>query len=840
MQKLRFVNGNGTEIDLTSGYFGITQWSGFSETELNVQSQQVPFQDGAVFLDALYNPRELSITLAINDENDLEKRYELKRELIAVMNAKLGEGYLYYKNDFIEKRIKVIPQLPIFENKNSNDAGTLKASLSWTAPEVYWEDVEETSVSLYGGYRKEINYAGDYLSGVKCDIITSSVKNPVLKNLTENKKIELSENVVNNFQINTNFGKKNINNQSIKYNPSTQPGFYELAFGEGKLVGIGNQCVLISYDAEKWEEHKVSISFSSICFNKAHKLFYSVDSNRGIYKSSDGINWTLDHNGVFSKVYSNGETTVAIGQNKIAYCSTPGSWTDVNLSYNLNSITYDSENEIWVGVGAQGTILTSSNLTTWTLRTSGTNENLTDVVYSPKIKRTVVVSDGQESGNTTILYSDDCITWNNSNIPASPWYSLKSIYWSERKNEYLSFTVWDKKMLSSSDGIAWNISDSPIGDQFSGPADYIFCKSIGVEVLVGLQAEAISYDNENWIILYKPNIISSYSNFSFSKKHNMIVAKGKSGGLIMSSDGGKTWVKINDELTNPCWSEQDDCFYAQSFREVNNVYVIDIYKSTSISSSGIDFEFLFTVSNNFEDSPSCLQMLYDEFYDVLIFNVEDDEGSYIYFGKNSSMNRQFVSPHELFSITTNNQGKIIFGFNDGKVVTTSNLEDFTVSTIEDAGDVFYGTYSDELKTFVLSAQNGIYICSGDFIFKQVTLPDNIYIDGIIWVSEYNCFVCVNSDGQIIISTDLNYWEVKKEVVNSFSYIIFNSNNNSFILNGNILAYIDFEISDSLISKITEDSNMSLSLIPGKNVILLNCEDGSLNAILTYRQKYLGV
>ena len=117
MQKLRFVNGNGVELDLTSGHYGITNWSGFSNADLTIQGQQVPFQDGEVFLDALYNPRELSVTLAINDNNNLALRYELKRELISVMNAKLGEGYIYYKNDFIEKRIKVIPQLPIFENK---------------------------------------------------------------------------------------------------------------------------------------------------------------------------------------------------------------------------------------------------------------------------------------------------------------------------------------------------------------------------------------------------------------------------------------------------------------------------------------------------------------------------------------------------------------------------------------------------------------------------------------------------------------------------------------------------------------------------------------------------
>ena len=91
MQKLVFRNGKGTEIDLTSGCYGITEWSGFSADGLNIQSQQVPFQDGAVFLDALMEQRDLSVTLAINDENNLETRYQKRRELIALMNPKLGK-----------------------------------------------------------------------------------------------------------------------------------------------------------------------------------------------------------------------------------------------------------------------------------------------------------------------------------------------------------------------------------------------------------------------------------------------------------------------------------------------------------------------------------------------------------------------------------------------------------------------------------------------------------------------------------------------------------------------------------------------------------------------------
>lgn len=57
-------------------------------------------------MDNLLNDRELSITVAFNDEKDLHKRYELRRELISKLNPKLGEGYLIYENDFLTKRIK--------------------------------------------------------------------------------------------------------------------------------------------------------------------------------------------------------------------------------------------------------------------------------------------------------------------------------------------------------------------------------------------------------------------------------------------------------------------------------------------------------------------------------------------------------------------------------------------------------------------------------------------------------------------------------------------------------------------------------------------------------------
>ena len=148
MQKLVWQNSNGDVIDLTSGNYNITNWEGFSNADLNIQSQQVPFQDGGVFLDALIEQRELSVTLAMQDNGNLEERYRMRRELIHALNPKLGEGYLIYTNDFISKRIKCVAQIPLFPTHNSNDSGTPKASLAWTACEPYWEDLEETEAII--------------------------------------------------------------------------------------------------------------------------------------------------------------------------------------------------------------------------------------------------------------------------------------------------------------------------------------------------------------------------------------------------------------------------------------------------------------------------------------------------------------------------------------------------------------------------------------------------------------------------------------------------------------------------------------------------------------------
>lgn len=216
MQQLRFVNSIGEEINFTDGVnFGITEWNGLSECELNIQSQQVPFKDGSVYLDSLLSDRELSFTVALNDKKDLNKRYELKREVISKLNPKLNQGYLYYKNDFLEKRIQVIPQLPIFPTKNYDEGGTLKFSISFIANNPYWEDIDESVFTIVKGIN-ELKITGDVDTEVEFYIEAMGASNLVIENETTGKKL-IFPNITNNFKMNLNTGSKSIKKVSKAY-----------------------------------------------------------------------------------------------------------------------------------------------------------------------------------------------------------------------------------------------------------------------------------------------------------------------------------------------------------------------------------------------------------------------------------------------------------------------------------------------------------------------------------------------------------------------------------------------------------------------------------------------
>ena len=99
---------------------------------------------------------------------------------------------------------------------------------------------------------------------------------------------------------------------------------------------------------------------------------------------------------------------VTVGDNGIILTSSDGiSWTKrtSGTTKNLYGVTYGDG--LVVTVGDNGTILTSSSGTSWTSRTSGTTKNLYGVTYGGGLFVTV-------GDNGTILTSSDGTTWTNT------------------------------------------------------------------------------------------------------------------------------------------------------------------------------------------------------------------------------------------------------------------------------------------------------------------------------------------------------------------------------------------------------------------------------------------
>ena len=162
MQKLVFTNANGESVDFTDfENYCVTSWEGFANVSQEVQSQTVPFHDGSVYIDTLLNDRELSITVAMNDRGNLQRRYELKENLISILNPKMGIGKLVYTNDYLSRQISVVTAIPVFPTKNINDNGTLKFSVSFTANNPYWEDLEEKQILIQPYKETALNVDGD-------------------------------------------------------------------------------------------------------------------------------------------------------------------------------------------------------------------------------------------------------------------------------------------------------------------------------------------------------------------------------------------------------------------------------------------------------------------------------------------------------------------------------------------------------------------------------------------------------------------------------------------------------------------------------------------------------
>jgi predicted phage tail component-like protein len=845
MQKLVFTNGGGQTIDLTSGNFGITNWEGLSGVSLNIQTQQVPFQDGGVFLDALMEQREISVTVAIQDNNDLSARYERKRQLISALNPKLGEGVLVYTNDYLSRQIKAVPQLPIFENKNSNDAGTLKANVTFSCPSPYWEDLEDTVVFIEQGLQKQIENSGDVPVGIEIDLSINEATSPRVMNLTENKKIKINGNWGNNIFISTKTGEKQVvtQNESLEYGLEGNAR-RRIIFVEdlGMFICLGNNIILTSSDGINWAKQTETEGTADICYSKKLGLFARVGGKK-IFLSIDGTNWQEKEVFLGIREYNYGANVICyseslglfVAQGFYMYTSPDGiNWTINTNAYDfsLNKIIYIEELNKFVGVGADGIIKTSPDGINWTSQTSGTSRWLWAIAYSEVLNMLVAVGD-----NGTIITSPDGINWTSqtSNFTRAIW-GVSYI-----NSQFIAECGYGS-LLSSSDGVNWT------SQQIARNLDALY--SISYSRQLNLYAIAInSGEVGDSRILISSDNMESWESVSgntywlrssvYSGKLKKYVAVGNQGTILTSSDG-INWQEQNGGTVATLLS----IIYSEEF----GLFIVGGGNIVLTSPDGINWEI---VAEGRENAiyGYCTMFIKDLNKFIIIGDSNDILVSLD--GRTWTKQYTFNEKPVIYNAVYSKKLNLIVGVgSSGGIITSSDGENWTLENSNITDRLTSITYSEDMNLFVAIAPDST---SGDVGYNDsviLTSPDGINwtrnvggvrkMQSIAYIKEFGKFLCAGSSDLAQSLDGLNWKRLFYGDFGTESIIYSRERNESLFVGNRYATKIKLTKGENIISSVTADSDISLALNVGVNDFAISTQEGEVNARIKYRQKYIGV
>lgn len=867
MQKLKFINGNGVEVDLTDKVnYGIIEWDGFSADGLNIQSQQVPFQDGGVFLDALMEQRELSVTVAMNAKGDLDKRYRLRRELISVLNPKLGEGVLIYTDNYLSKQIHVIPQIPLFDTNNSNDSGSPKVSCSFTACNPYWEDLEESFDNINQGGSLIINNNGDIDIGIKVNLINVDSEKPILRNQTTGKYIELDENNINGtYKINTEVGKKSVNKYNLEYLYNNGGLIKDVCTNGADILYSGSLDIYEDVNGEI-KDSFFSLFFSQIIYGNGY--FVGVTGNK-IYKSSNGVdNWQyITSISSLQYIYFAENIFLFVSYNAIKKSTDltnfedvnilPSGYSSVNFSgsrYNRAYINYANGKYI-IGakimqssVNKYGVLVFNNDLTSvqfvevqgltkddigfkvlynngiyafstldylnYPSKTFYSNNNLESFSYIAQRYNIFCVFDGffvgailDDNDCITITFSQDIIHWNYTHSEIKAKVTLNEmfiIYNAEVINGCVKFVGRRGLILETNDLQSLKTigtMSNYIAEKYVKKNDECYC--IGNYCQDGTNKRCImkvSTSNVNEVdVLYEIPANWSYCHFDCLNNKFLISY------LVISGNTRKYYIIHSDNAEN--WSTPIEMPFSsdQEFMFVNGTYyVIDFYESTIYHAYKSNNLETWNVWNNSVRHMYYFNSKYYGFYDDSpnVFISSDDENwEFLLNVRTLTIYDSRAKPSRIIS----QKNTLIIFTQQYTTDNVSILYSLDGYNFQLASSHFFNDVIQDVNYF--SRENVILLALNNTVVKSY--------DGINWI---------DSNIQMSVQIGLLFSFKDILIIQGFFDELFT----------NTYSYLN------KIDKLSKNSDIGLKLTQGRNKIALGCLNGKCSAIISYRQKYIGV
>lgn len=279
MKKLTYKNSMGDELELTNTSPFLLQK--FTESEnVNIYNSKGMSQDGANYLGNTLDTKDMSLEFTVMAKSK-EDLIVYRKKINSVFNPKLGEGYLVYKDEVKEVKVKcILNKLPFFAVINNKNNSCL---ISLTASNPYWQDLNEMTYHIATwlgdfefplelveggiemGHRApslivDVNNSGDVEAGMTIIFrALATLTNPSLFDVNTREYMKINKSMVagETIIIDTAFGNKKIidSNNSIETNAfmyiDLNSTFLQLAKGDNYFrynadTGIDNlECEIL-------------------------------------------------------------------------------------------------------------------------------------------------------------------------------------------------------------------------------------------------------------------------------------------------------------------------------------------------------------------------------------------------------------------------------------------------------------------------------------------------------------------------------------------------------------------------------------------------------------------
>jgi hypothetical protein len=231
LKKVIYTNSQGLELDISSSPFVLSKID--NNNSVNIYNTKGMNQDGSTYLGNTLDKRDITLEIAIvcNTEEELIK---YKSTINKIFNPKFGEGYLVYKDDVKERKVKcIVNKLPYFSSINNRATNCL---IGLTANNPFWTDILEskeeialwkgdfefelelTEEGIEMGHREpslivNVNNSGDIECGMRVDFkALATVINPSILNINTQEYIKVNKTMTAGeiISVSTYFGNKKI------------------------------------------------------------------------------------------------------------------------------------------------------------------------------------------------------------------------------------------------------------------------------------------------------------------------------------------------------------------------------------------------------------------------------------------------------------------------------------------------------------------------------------------------------------------------------------------------------------------------------------------------------